>query len=126
MIKKQYTYRHRGHSIVPKRDFGRGGYVDGNGKIVNRGWVVTKDNCNIMPGGTWFKTPKEARNAINVLLRVKGDAEKFWEIMQPFKYTHIGQKVKEQNCTIRRGRFWAKVDNGVVVALRDDLNPNGL
>lgn len=126
MDKKQYTYRHRGHLIVPKRDFGSHGYLGQNGKVIKRGWVVTKDDCNIMPGGTWFKSPKEARNAINVLLRVKGDSDKFWEIMQPFEYTHVGQKVKECDSTVRKGRFWAEIKDGVVIARRDDMNPNGL
>lgn len=125
MEKRQYTYTHRGHQIVPKRDFGTHGHLI-NGKIVKRGWVVVKDHCNIMPGATWFQTPSRARHAINVLLRVKGNADRFWEIMQPFPYKRVGQKSTERDCTIRKGRFFVRIENHRVVEYRDDLNPNGL
>jgi len=124
MDKKQYTYRYRGFLIKPKRDFGNG-YLS-NGRVIKRGWNVVKDGCNIMPGATWFETPKKAKRAINVLLRVKGDAQKFWEIMQPFEFKRVGQKTTERDCTIRKGRFFVKIENGRVVEYRDDMNPNGL
>ena len=98
--------KHRGYTIEPKRDH-----------TPAAGFVVTKNDCNIMPGGCWFDTVKEAKNAINVLIRVKGDSELFWEIMQPFQYTHIGQKTGLEHSTVTCGRFKAVIENYRVVKL---------
>jgi hypothetical protein len=111
---KSYTYRD--HSIQPKRDFGRHGYL-ADGKIVTKGWVVCKDGVNIMPGGTWFQSLREARSALDVFLRVRGNADRFWEIMQPFPYKRVGQRVVERDCTVECGRFKAVIKNHRVFSL---------
>jgi hypothetical protein len=77
-MQSQKSYKYRGHTIEGKRDFGTHGYLS-NGKVIRKGWVVVKDFCNIMPGGTWFFSLSEARRAIDVLIRVKGNAQRFWE-----------------------------------------------
>ncbi len=111
------TYTHKGHQIEPKRDFGPGGYLDGQGRVCTKGWVVVKDYCNAMPGGTWFATVREAREAINVLLRVNGNAVKFWEIMQPFEYVRIGQRANFANGSVQKGRFKAIIENFKVIKI---------
>jgi len=70
-----------------------------------------------MPGATWFKSPREARHGIDVLIKVAGDATWFWEIVQPFKYTKIGQKVDFENGVVEKGRFQAVVKDWRVVKL---------
>lgn len=71
------TTKYRGHEIKPKRDFGETGYFI-DGKYVKKGWNVVKDGCNIMPGATWFQTVQEAKESIDLLIAVKGNAEEFW------------------------------------------------
>lgn len=101
---------YRGHEIRPKRDFPFGSK--------EKGFVVCQGICNVMPGGTWFKTRDEAVEAIDVLLEVKGDAGRFWEIMQPFEYTHIGQKTPGiENGSCECGRNKAVIEGGKVVKL---------
>lgn len=117
------TYKYRGHEIKPKQDFGSHGYLI-NGKTVKKGWVVVKDFCNIMPGATWFVSIIAARKAIDLLLRVKGNARKFWEAMQPFSYTHVGQRANFENGSVRRGRFMAVIRNFKVVQLRKNCWDN--
>lgn len=102
----------RGYFIKPKQDFGRYGYRNQNGKIVKEGFVVIDNiGCNAMPGGCWFKTVEEAVHGIEVLLSTGGDADKFWEIMQPFEYTHVGQKADFENGEVTKGRFKAIIKN---------------
>ena len=108
---------YRGHSIVPKRDFGSTGYWM-NGRFVKKGFVVVKDGCNVMPGACWFQTIEEAQHAIRVLIKTKGNDDHFWEIMQPFNYK-VGQKVKGEpinpgTTSVSCGRFHAKIVGGVV------------
>jgi hypothetical protein len=110
------TYSYRNHKIEPKMDFGPHGYLS-DGKVIKKGWVVVKDCCNIMPGATWFASVSEAKNAIDVLLKVKGNARHFWEIMQPFKYKRVGQKADIQHGETVCGRFRAVIQNFKVVRL---------
>ena len=71
------TLSHRGFTIEPKRDFGPVGfYIDG--ALIKDGFVVVKDGCNPMPGAAWFRTIARAQYAIDVLIEVDGDADKFW------------------------------------------------
>jgi hypothetical protein len=97
---------YRGYTIEPKRDH-----------TPAVGFNVIKDSCNIMPGGCWFDTEREAKRAIDVLIRVKGDPELFWEVMQPFEYTRIGQKSGVESSTVSCGRFKAVIENFRVVKL---------
>jgi hypothetical protein len=108
--------KYKGYTIEPKRDFGDG-YLS-NGRVIKKGFVVCKGICNIMPGGAWFKTVAEAKDAISVLIRVRGNATRFWEIMQPFGYK-LGQKVDDMDGTVTCGRFSALIENGIVVQRSD-------
>jgi hypothetical protein len=108
---------YRGHAIVPKRDFGTYGFFI-KGRYVKKGFVVVKDGCNVMPGACWFRTIEEAQHAIRVLIKTKGNAEHFWEIMQPFGCV-VGQKARDNGSfmgetSVSCGRFHAKIVGGVV------------
>lgn len=80
---------YRGFTIEPKRDFvGAGFYI--NGAFTKRGYVV-KDDCNAMPGATWFHTIEGAKEAIDILIDVGGadiwnpspdTFTRFWERME--------------------------------------------
>lgn len=109
------SQRYRLFLIEPKRDFGPHGYLS-DGKVIKEGWVVTDGMCNVMPGATWFSTVNEAEHAIDVLIAVRGSAEMFWEIMQPWKYTP-GQKMGGLGCDGHhsKGRHWARFEHGVCV-----------
>jgi hypothetical protein len=104
---KKITYK--GFEIKPKLDWTHA--------ADQRGFVVVKDWCNVMPAACWFETVKEARHGINVLLKVKGNANRFWEIMQPFEFKRVGQKASFENGTVTQGRFKAIIQNFRVVKL---------
>jgi hypothetical protein len=108
--------RYRTLFIVPKRDFGGQPHLI-KGKMVMKGWVVTDGLCNVMPGATWFQTKQRARFAIDVLIAVRGDAEMFWEIIQPFQITP-GDKKEDfpghaTNGNESKGKHYAKWKDGV-------------
>lgn len=116
--------RYRTLFIVPKRDFGANGFLI-KGKIVKSGWIVTDGNCNVMPGATWFRTKQKAKFAIDVLIAVEGDADMFWEIIQPFKHTP-GEKSGDSagaNSTTTQGRHYAKYEGGTCVEVGVLENP---
>lgn len=117
-MKNEGFYRYKGYCIVPKRDFGTTGHLI-NGRSVKKGWVVIRNSCNAMPGATWFLTIAKAKAAINVLLDVHGNVQRFWEIMQPFPYQRVGQKVPDVEFgVIKKGRFLAVIENHRVVRLK--------
>ena len=98
--------KYRGHEIKPKLDFGEYGYwIDG--KYVKKGWVVVKDYCNIMPGATWFQTVPEAKEAIDLLIAVKGNAKEFWRRIDddreagPAYYVTTNEKTAEVSIKLK-------------------------
>lgn len=110
---------YRGYIIEPKKDFGPGGYLS-EGRIIRSGFIAVKDDCNAMPGATWFETVEEAMDAIDTLILVDGNADKFWEIVQPFPYTHVGQRADFKKGEVVKGRFQAVIEDYTVIA----FNPN--
>jgi hypothetical protein len=72
------------YRIVPKRDFPKNGFLI-NGKWVKRGFVVTRNGSNPMPGATWFQTVAEAHRAIKIYEAVGGDPVLFWKFGHCFK-----------------------------------------
>lgn len=107
---------YRGFHIVPKLDFGTQGFLI-KGKWVKSGFVVTDGSCNIMPGATWFQTVLEAKRGIDIFISVKGNADRFWEVIQPFEFTHLGQRSTIQDGLVTKGRCSAVIENFVVVKL---------
>jgi len=58
-------YKWCGYFIRPK-------WIQVIGQQVRKGWIVTfEDGNNAMPGDTWFDTLRDARDAINLLLRAR-------------------------------------------------------
>jgi len=68
------SIEHRGFRIVPKTDFGQYGYrIDG--MTCREGYVVIdKAGCNALPGAVWTQTVAEAKECIEVMCRLAGDA----------------------------------------------------
>lgn len=118
-------HSYHGYSIQLKRDFPKGGALI-DGKIITRGWVVIKNSCNIMPGATWFRSITKAKHAIDVFIKSGGDADLFWELMQPFEYTHIGQVASIEKGEIEKGRFKAIIKNYRVAQLITSSAPDTL
>jgi hypothetical protein len=73
---------YRGYTIAPKQDFGLLGGLRADGRLTKVGYVVVKGGCNAMPGATWFHTIEGAKEAIDVLDDVGGDANRFWQRMR--------------------------------------------
>lgn len=56
---------YRGFLIVPKKDFGKGGYLV-SGHFVTEGYIVGDGPLsNVMAGATWFQTVQSAMRAID-------------------------------------------------------------
>jgi hypothetical protein len=116
--------RYRTLFITPKRDFGGQPHLI-KGKAVMKGWIVTDGACNVMPGATWFETKARARHAIDVLIAVQGNAQMFWEIIQPFQHTpgdrdpNYISPAQGANCTCGRHYATYKGDLCVEVGLLD-------
>lgn len=72
---------YRGYQILPKRDFGRHGFLI-DGKVVKRGYVVTDGMCNVMPGATWTQTIWRARELVDALIESQGNSDEFWRIVR--------------------------------------------
>ena len=80
------------YHIKPKRDFGNGpGFWcvnagdTGTGKygFVKSGFVVTDGGIiNVMPGATWFRTIREALEAISCLEASNGNSATFWNMIR--------------------------------------------
>ena len=77
----KYTVRYKGYSIVLKQDFGNRWHLI-DGMPCAWGYIVTRADCDIMPGATWFQTVKDARLAIDALIAAKGDGDTFWRLLR--------------------------------------------
>lgn len=93
---------YKGYLIKPKTDFGLHGFLV-QGRWIKEGFVVTKNNMNMMPGATWFVDVAQAKIAIDVLIECGGnpnepfkevDAKKFWEILQPKLKAKLSDKAR--------------------------------
>lgn len=75
------SIEYKGYTIRPKLDMGSTPWlIDGN--EYRRGYIVTRDGVQVMPGATWFHSVLEARVAIDILIDVKGDGPAFWHLMR--------------------------------------------
>lgn len=72
-------YYYRNYVIVPKLDMGRTPWIL-SGAAVDRGYVITQDNINVVPGAAWFVTVESSFRAIDALVESKGDVELFWKL----------------------------------------------
>lgn len=76
-----------GYSIHPITHPSPGFFV--KGQYVTKGWGVSKDGVNIMPGACWFTSIAEARKGIAALELAKriaysdqDEANTFWMILE--------------------------------------------
>lgn len=82
---KNRVVTYRGFTIKPKLDFGS--YPHRNhGNVISTGWVVIKDGCLALPGATWSESILSARASIDIWIEANFNAEKYWELMAPYRY----------------------------------------
>lgn len=74
--KSSYKLLYRNHLIEIKQDFENDFYIV-DGMPTETGYIVTKNNVNVMPGAVWFQTVKHAKRAIDILISTEGDADMF-------------------------------------------------
>lgn len=74
------SIEYRGYIIQPKLDMGATPWLS-NGNSVRRGYIVTKDHAQIMPGGAWFGSVLEAKACIDILISAGGNGKRFWELL---------------------------------------------
>lgn len=90
MTAKFKMYDHKGLTILPKQDFGRQGNHEDDGTW--KGWLVTSQRMNVLPGATWARTVGQARVLADAYLEAGGnpndpmndgcDADRFWQIVR--------------------------------------------
>lgn len=73
------SIEYRGYTIRPKLDMGGTPWLC-NGNSIRRGYIVTKDHAQIMPGGAWFGSVIEAKAGIDILIAADGNGSRFWEL----------------------------------------------
>lgn len=83
---KNRVVRYRGFTIEPKLDFGGHPFLT-HGNVINTGWVViSEDGCLAMPGASWSASILSARATIDIWIESGFNADKFWELMEPYRY----------------------------------------
>lgn len=81
--KSNYNLKYRDYVIKVKQDFGDGFYLV-DGMPTNFGYIVVKDNINVVPGAVWFQTVKHAKHAIDVLILTEGNADMFHSALEAY------------------------------------------
>lgn len=77
------SIEYKGFTIRPKLDMGSSPLlVDGN--EYRRGYIVTRDGLQVMPGGVWFASVVEARFAIDVFVEAGEDGPTFWNLWNEY------------------------------------------
>lgn len=77
------SIEYKGFTIRPKLDMGSTPWlVDGN--EYRRGYIVTQNNVQVMPGAVWFHSVIEARTAIDILIEVNKDSTAFWNLWNEY------------------------------------------
>jgi hypothetical protein len=82
---KNRVVKYRGFEIKPKLDFGQYPYHS-HGNITSTGWIVVKDGCLALPAAGWNSSILEARASIDIWIESGFNAEKYWELMEPYRY----------------------------------------
>ena len=70
------SIEYKGFTIRPKLDMGSTPWLV-NGNEYRRGYIVTRNGIQIMPGGAWFTSVIEARFAIDILIEAREMARHF-------------------------------------------------
>jgi hypothetical protein len=82
---KNRVVEYRGFTIKPKLDMGTHPWLTHANRI-STGWVVVKDGCLALPGACWDSSLLACRSSIDLWIESGFNAEKFWELMEPFRY----------------------------------------
>lgn len=77
------SIEYKGYTIRPKLDMGTSPWLI-NGNEYRRGYIVTQNDLQVMPGSTWFSSVIEARFAIDVLIESNGDKTAFWNLWNEY------------------------------------------
>lgn len=72
---------YKGFIIQPKLDMGATPWRIGPNDI-RKGYVITKDGANVMPGATWALSVSKGKDMIDAFLSSGGDAQNFYQILQ--------------------------------------------
>lgn len=78
------------YTIVPRHESGYYPEED------NYGFWVVKDHTNVMPGACWFRSVRQAIDAIKKLELAKGNADLFWLLMGGSTSTTYDAKPKSR------------------------------
>lgn len=90
----EYKLNYRGYTIQHKRDFGDGWHLI-DGMPVRAGFVVVDQNgCLALPGACWDQTVAAAKESIDVLLAVGGDAKAFWHVTRKIQTAKEAAKTR--------------------------------
>ena len=77
------SIEYKGFTIRPKLDMGSSPWLV-NGNEYRRGYIVTRNGVQVMPGGAWFDSVIEARAAVDILIESNGDAAAFWNLWNEY------------------------------------------
>jgi hypothetical protein len=77
------SIEYKGFTIRPKLDMGSTPWLV-NGNEYRRGYIVTRNDIQIMPGGAWFTSVIEARFAIDILIEAREDGPTFWNLWNEY------------------------------------------
>lgn len=77
------SVEYKGYAICPKLDMGSVPWqVAGN--QYQRGYIVTRNGVQFMPGAAWFTSVIEARVAVDILIESNGDSSAFWNLWNEY------------------------------------------
>ena len=77
----QIEIKYRGFTIKPKMDMGSTPWMS-NGNTIRRGYVVIRDGCLAMPGGSWSGSIIEAKVSIDTFIEAEENGDRFWELLR--------------------------------------------
>ncbi len=77
------SIEYRGFTIRPKLDMGSTPWLS-NGNYYSRGYIVTQNNVQVMPGCAWFHSIIEARVAVDILIESNRDCSVFWNLLNEY------------------------------------------
>jgi hypothetical protein len=80
------TVSYMGFTIKPKLDMGSSPHLS-HANSYRTGWVVVDEKgCNAMPGASYSTSILEAKASIDIWIQAEFNAEKFWQLMEPFRW----------------------------------------
>ena len=77
------SIEYKGFTILPKLDMGSSPWLV-NSNEYRRGYIVTRNKVQVMPGAAWFTSIIEARAAIDILIEAREDGPTFWRLWNEY------------------------------------------